>query len=178
MMTATAQVTALIVPALVVVALLAALLRKVDVFEEFVRGAGEGVKLSLQLIPYIVAIFVAVGLFRESGVLTVLTQWLSPVLTWLGFPVDVLPLMIIRPFNNAAAMGVVADILSTRGPDSFSGRLASVMQGSSETTFYVLTVYLGAVGIKRSLHALPLCLLGDLIGYLAALWATVLFFGR
>src|SRR5690606_9705722 len=137
--------------------------------------AHEGVKLGLRLIPLIIGIYVAIGVFRESGALRALTVMLSPVLNVLGLPADILPLMAIRPFSNAAAMGLVSDILETHGPDSFIGLLASVMQGSSETTFYVLTVYLGSVGIRRSLHAAPLLLFGDAVGYLASLWAVMVF---
>lgn len=171
-----ATVSVWILPALVVITLLAALRRRVEVYNEFVAGATEGLRLGVRLIPLIIGIYVAIGLFRESGALTWLGNVAAPLLSRAGFPAEVLPLMLIRPFSNAAAVGVITDLLEQHGPDSFVGFLASVMQGSSETTFYVLTVYLGSVGIRRSLHAVHLCLLGDLIGYLAALWITILLF--
>lgn len=171
-----ATIGAWILPGLLAVTLLAALRRRVDVYSEFVAGATDGLKLGARLIPLIIGIYVAIGLFRESGALAWLSQVAAPVLSRAGFPVEVLPLMLIRPFSNAAAVGVIADLLERHGADSFVGLLASIMQGSSETTFYVLTVYLGSVGIRRSLHAVHLCLLGDLIGYLASLWITVLLF--
>jgi len=168
--------SAWILPGLVAVTLLAALRRGVPVYDEFVAGAEEGMRLGLRLIPLIVGIYVAVGLFRESGALAWVAHATSPVLAYAGFPPEILPLMLIRPFSNAAAMGVIAELLEEHGPDSFVGLLASVMQGSSETTFYVAALYLGSVGIRRSLHAVHLCLLGDFVGYLAALWATSVLF--
>src|SRR5690606_14029736 len=155
------QLSAGILPGLIAITLVVALVRRVPVYEEFVAGANEGVKLGLRLVPLIIAIYVAIGIFRESGVLAFLTERLDAVLWAVGIPVDILPLMVIRPFSHSAAMGIIVDILDTHGPDSFTGLLASVMHGSSETTFYVLTLYLGAVGIRRSLYAVPLLLFGD-----------------
>lgn len=172
------EVAAWILPGLIAITLAVAVVRGVNVYDEFVEGAKEGVALGFKLIPLIIAIYIAIGVFRESGALMALTRWLAPVLTWVGLPVEVIPLTAIRPFSSAAAMGIIADILQTHGPDSFVGFLASVMQGSSETTFYVLTVYLGAVGIRRTLYTTPLLLLGDVVGYLASLWVvTALFAG-
>lgn len=171
-----ATVSAWILPGLVAVTLIVGLRRRVSVYDEFVSGAMEGVRLGLRLIPLIIGIYVAIGLFRESGALARLSDLITPVLARVGFPTEILPVMLMRPFSHAAATGAIIDLLEQHGPDSFIGLLASVMQGSSETTFYVLTVYLGSVGIRRSLHAIHLCLLGDLIGYMAALWLTVLFF--
>jgi len=168
--------SAWILPGIVALTLAVALWRRVAVYDAFVQGAAEGVRLGLRLIPLIIGIYIAVGLFRESGALAWLSRWAAPLLTHVGFPPDVLPLMLIRPFSNAAAMGVITDLLTQHGPDSFVGLLASIMQGSSETTFYVAALYLGSVGIRRSLHAVHLCLLGDLVGYLAALWVTAALF--
>lgn len=169
-----AALSAWILPGLVALTLVVGLRRGIPVYDEFVAGAADGVRLGVRLIPLIIGIYVAIGLFRATGALAQLSGALSPVLAWIGFPVEILPLMIIRPFSHAAATGVVIDILDRHGADSFIGLLASIMQSSSETTFYVLTVYLGSVGIRRSLHAVHLCLIGDLIGYMAALWVTIL----
>lgn len=166
-------ISAWILPGLVAVTLIVGLRRGVSVYDEFVAGAAEGVRLGVRLIPLVIGIYVAIGLFRETGALARFADFAGPVLARIGFPAEILPLMIIRPFSHAAATGVVVDLLDQHGPDSFIGLLASIMQSSSETTFYVLTVYLGSVGIRRSLHAVPLCLLGDLIGYMAALLATI-----
>jgi len=171
-----AAISVWIVPLLLAAVLVAALRRRVNVYSEFAAGAADGLKLGLRLIPLIIGIYVAIGLFRESGALLWLSRLAAPALAVAGFPPDVLPLMLIRPFSHAAAMGVVADLLAQHGPDSFVGLLASIMQGSSETTFYVLTLYLGSVGIRNSRYAVQLCLLGDLLGYFAALWITVLLF--
>lgn len=165
-----------ILPGLVAITLLVGLRKRIDVYEQFVAGAKDGLRLGVRIVPLVIGIYVAIGVFRESGALAWLGHAAAPVLAYAGFPVDVLPLMLMRPFSNAAAVGIIADLLEQHGPDSFIGLLASIMQGSSETTFYVLTVYLGSIGIKRSLHAVHLCLLGDLIGYLAALWVTILIF--
>lgn len=170
------SLSAWILPGLLAITLIAALRRRVDVYNEFVAGAAEGLKLGLRLIPLIIGIYVALGLFRESGALAWLSRLTAPALAHAGFPAEVLPLMLIRPFSHAAAVGIITDLLEQYGPDSFIGLLASIMQGSSETTFYVLTLYLGSVGIRRSRHAVHLCLLGDFIGYLAALWITVFLF--
>src|SRR5690625_545321 len=170
-----ATVSAWILPGLVAVTIVIGLRRGVKVYDEFVAGAAEGVRLGVRLIPLIIGIYVAIGLFRETGALDRLGELATPLLARIGFPTEILPLMVIRPFSHAAATGVVIDLLERHGADSFIGMLASIMQGSSETTFYVLTVYLGSVGIRRSLHAVHLCLIGDLIGYVAALWITILF---
>lgn len=167
-------ISAWILPSLVAMTIIVGLRRRVDVYDEFVAGAADGLRLGVRLIPLIIGIYIAIGLFRESGALAAFSRVVTPVLARIGFPPEVLPLMLMRPFSSAAATGVVIDLLEQHGPDSFVGLLTSIMQGSSETTFYVLTVYLGSVGIRRSLHAVHLCLLGDFIGYMAALWLTVL----
>ncbi|TDA70123.1 MAG: spore maturation protein [Clostridia bacterium] len=170
--------SAWILPGLIALTLLAAMARGINVYDEFIAGASDGVRLAVRLLPHIIGIYVAIGLFRESGFLAWVTRLSAPLLVPLGLPAEILPLVFIRPFSLAAAMGMVTNILGTYGPDSFVGRLASVMQGNSETTFYVLTVYLGSVGIRRSQYAVPLCLLGDVVGYLASLWMTLLVWGR
>ncbi|MBC7347470.1 MAG: spore maturation protein [Clostridia bacterium] len=172
-----AAVSAWMLPGLIGLTLLIAVVRGINVYEEFVTGAADGARLAVQVMPYVIGIYIATGLFRESGFLSGLTHVFAPFLRPFGLPAEVLPLIFIRPFSLAAAIGVVSDLLKTYGPDSFIGLLAAVMLGSSETTFYVLTLYLGAVGIRRSLYAVPLCLLGDIVGYLASLWLTTLFWG-
>ena len=143
-------------------------LKKVDLIENFVSGARDGLKLAFELFPYLLGIYVAVGIFRLSGALELLGNWLAPLVRPLGVPVAVLPLLLVRPLSGAASSGIVLTLLHQHGADSFIGRLVSTIQGSSETTLYVLTVYLGAVGVRRSRYALPLCLTVDLIGYITA----------
>ena len=158
-----------LVPVFVAVVLLHGLWRRVDLLTEFVEGAREGLKLALNLFPYLLAIYVAVAAFRSSGALEVLSRTLLPLLRPLGVPADILPLLLVRPLSGAASSGLVLTLLHQHGPDSFIGRLVSTIQGSSETTLYVLTVYLGSVGVRRSRYALPLCLSVDAIGYVAAI---------
>ncbi|HEY8531589.1 MAG TPA: nucleoside recognition domain-containing protein [Limnochorda sp.] len=165
-----------VIPVLVSGILLVGLGRRVDLLDAFVDGALEGAKLGVRILPFIMAIYVGVGLFQAGGVMDVVSQALSPLAHLLRLPVELFPLMLIRPFSGGAAMGIVSDLLREHGPDSLVGRTASIMEGSSETTFYVLTIYLGAAGVKRSRYAVPLCLLGDLVGFVAAGWAGRVFF--
>lgn len=165
-----------VIPVLVSTILLVGLARRVDLLDAFVDGALEGAQMGLRILPFIMAIYVGVGLFQAGGAMDLVAETLAPLAQLLRLPVELFPLMLIRPFSGGAAMGLVADILREHGPDSLVGRTASIMEGSSETTFYVLTVYLGAAGVKRSRYALPLCLLGDLVGFVAAGWAGRTFF--
>lgn len=165
-------IAAWLVPGFVALVLLHGLARKVDLLESFVEGARDGLRLAVELFPYLLGIYVAVAVFRVSGALDVLGAWLSPVVRPLGVPVAVLPLLLVRPLSGAASSGIVLALLHQHGPDSFIGRLISTIQGSSETTLYVLTVYLGAVSIRRSRYALPLCLAADLVGYVTAVFVA------
>lgn len=164
------------VPILVIVSVVGAYVRRVDIFSVFVDGAMDGLKLSFSILPFIVGIWVAIGVFEQSGALASVVQAVGPALEYLGVPHELLPLMFIRPLSGAAGYGVATHLLQVYGPDSFLGKLTSTIQGSSETTFYVLTVYFGSVGVTRSRYALPICLLGDVVGYGAAImWAHHLF---
>lgn len=153
------------------------LLRGVKIYEAFIEGARDGLQLAVRIVPFMVSIFVAMGIFRNGGAMDVLVGALAPVLDALGVPGEVLPLAIIRPLSGGGALGVTAELIRRMGPDSYAGRIASVMQGSTDTTFYVLTVYFGSVGIKRSRHALAAGLLGDLAGMAAAVAVVRWFFG-
>ncbi|MCG0237745.1 MAG: spore maturation protein [Firmicutes bacterium] len=146
-------------------------LKGVPVFTAFVRGAEEGLRVCVQILPYMVAILVALGIFRESGALGAVARAVAPVTDWLGFPPEVLPLMVIRPLSGSGSLAAVTDLIRQHGPDSFVARLGAVMQGSTDTTFYVLTVYFGSVGVRRPRYALIPGLVGDLVGFAAALWA-------
>jgi spore maturation protein SpmA len=136
----------------------------VSVFESFVEGAKEGFQVALRIIPYLVGILVAIGMFRASGGLDVFVRLLAPVTVPLGVPPEVVPLAVLRPLSGSGSLGVMSEILTAHGPDSFLGYLAGTMQGSTDTTFYVLAVYFGAVGIKRTRHAVPAGLIADLCG--------------
>ncbi|HQR28901.1 MAG TPA: nucleoside recognition domain-containing protein [Anaeromyxobacteraceae bacterium] len=154
-----------------------ALTRKVKVYPVFVEGAKEGFQVAVRIIPALVAVLVALGVLRASGALDGLAAILAPVTSAVGIPASVLPMVIVRPMSGGAALGVVADVLRSEGPDSWAGRLASVMAGSTETTFYVLAVYFGAVGVTRYRQALPAALLADLAGFAASVAAVRWLFG-
>jgi len=142
--------------------------RKVKVFESFVEGAKGGVQTAVRIIPYLVAMLVAVGMLRAAGAIDMMAEALSPLLSWLRFPAEILPLAIMRPLSGSGSLGIVAELVSTHGPDSFIGRLAASAYGSTETTFYVLAVYFGAVGIRKTRHAVIAGLTADLASLTAA----------
>jgi len=165
------------VPLLVAGIPLYALTRKVNVYAAFLEGAKGGFETGIRIVPPLTAVLVALGMLRASGALDAAARALAPLLEPIGLPASVLPLVVIRPLSGGAALGVVGDVLRTEGPDSYAGRLVSVMCGSTETTFYVLAVYFGAAGISRYRHALPAALLADLAGMTAALVVVRLLFG-
>lgn len=144
------------------------LIKGVDVFSAMVDGASDGVKTVLKMFPSLVALLTAVYIFRASGALGFLTQLCTPLLSVLGIPPETAALMFIRPISGSGALAVGSDIISQYGADSLIGRTAAVMLGSTETTFYVVAVYFGAVGIKKSRHAIPAALFADLVGFCTA----------
>ncbi len=154
-----------------------ALARGVKVYPAFVDGAKQGFETAVRIIPPLVAILVALGMLRASGAMEAATRALAPVTGWLGIPASVVPILVVRPLSGGAALGVVADVLRSDGPDSYAGRLVSVMAGSTETTFYVLAVYMGAAGVSRYRHALPAALVADLAGFTAAVIVVRLLLG-
>lgn len=156
---------------------LLALARRVKVYPAFVEGAKEGFATAVRIIPPLVAIFVALAMLRASGAMDALTGVLAPLTAAVGIPASVVPMILVRPLSGGAALGVVGDVLRSDGPDSHAGRLVSVMAGSTETTFYVLAVYMGAVGITRYRHALAAGLLADAAGMAAAVIAVRLLLG-
>ncbi len=153
-------------------------IKKVKVYEAFIEGAKEGFQVAVRIIPYLVAILSVIGAFRKSGAMDYLSQWLGPVTEKIGVPAATIPLMIVRPLSGGASRGILADLLNTYGPDTYIGRVASVMSGCTETTFYVLAVYCGAVGVSRYRQALATGIVADLSGFAAAVVITLLFFGR
>ena len=159
----------LAVPGMLTFFPLYAWLRGVKVYEEFVEGAKEGFAVSLRIIPFLVAILVAVKMFREAGGIALLARVLGPVLGRIGFPVDLLPLVLVRPLSGGATTGIFTDIVKNFGPDSMQSLMAGTIFGSTETTFYVLAVYFGSVGIRRTRHALPAGLMADLAGVVASI---------
>ena len=165
---------------LVSIFLLMAVWRRVNAYEAFVEGAKEGFHTAVTIIPYLVAMLVAIAVFRASGALDLLMGGMRSAVLALGFDarwVDAVPTALLKPFSGSGARAMMIDTMQTHGADSFAGRLASIVQGSTETTFYVLAVYFGAVGIKRVRHAVTCGLIADVAGILAAIGMAYLFFG-
>lgn len=150
-------------------------LRGVKVYESVTEGAKEGFDVAVRIIPYMVAIFVAIGIFRESGALTIFTKLTAPLLTLIGMPVEVLPMALLRPLSGTGSFGVMSEIIS-KDPDGLASFMASIVQGSTETTFYILAVYFGAIGVKKTRYALPAALIADIAGLLGSVFLTHLFF--
>ena len=153
------------------------LMKKVKVYEEFVEGAKEGFEIAVRIIPYLVAILVAIGMFRASGAMDYLATTLRPVLSLLGFPPENLPMALMRPLSGSGSLGMLSDLISEFGVDSLFTKIGATMYGSSETTFYVLAVYFGSVGIRRTRHAVAAGLLADAAGALAAVYVCKLMLG-
>ncbi len=145
-------------------------MRGVKVYETFIDGAKEGFQLVIRIIPSLVAMLVAIGMFRASGGFEMIGHFFSPILTKIGMPADVLPLALIRPFSGGAAKGVLGDIIHHYGGNAYISHLAGTMMGSTETTFYVIAVYFGAVSIRRTRHAIAAGLLADATAVVASLW--------
>ena len=151
------------IPVILVTIPLVGLLRKVKVYDVFVDGAKEGFDVAVRIIPFLVGILVAIGMFRGSGAMDLLTAALKPVMNATGFPAELVPLAILRTLTGSGSLAFTTDLIKTHGPDSLIGRMAATMYGSSETTFYVLAVYFGAISVKRTRHAVPAALIGDLV---------------
>lgn len=151
--------------------------RKVKIYEAFVEGAKEGFTIGVRIIPYLVAMLVAIGVFRAGGAMDFFATLLSPVTSLIGMPAEALPMALVRPLSGSGALGVMSEIINVHGPDSLIGRLVAVMMGSSETTFYVLAVYFGSVSVTRTRHAVPAGIVADLTSVLASVWLVNLIFG-
>jgi spore maturation protein SpmA len=151
--------------------------KKVKVYEEFVEGAKEGFNIAVKIIPYLVAMLMAIGIFRAGGAMDWLIYILKPVTNLIGMPAEALPMALMRPLSGSGSLGIMAEIMSVHGPDSFIGILTSTFFGSTETTFYVLAVYFGAVNIRNTRHAVPAGLIADIAGILGALFIVRLLFG-
>ena len=150
--------------------------KKVPVYEAFVEGAEEGFTTAVRIIPFLVGMLVAISVFRASGAMDALVFLIRPLMVALGAPPDVLPLAIMRPLSGSGALGLATELMKVYGPDSMIGRMASVMQGTTDTTFFVLTVYFGSVGIKRFKYAVVTGLSADITGLLASIYICNLLF--
>lgn len=150
--------------------------KKLNVFDAFIEGAKQGFETSIRIIPYLIAMMVAIAMLRASGFFELLYAYLAPLLSAIGMPSELLPLALIRPFSGSAATGIMAELIHEHGGNSFIAKTAATMMGSTETTFYVVAVYFGAIGIRRTRHAVPAGLLADLAGILAAVAVCQYFF--
>jgi spore maturation protein B len=155
-------------PVLLVAIPLAGIIRKVKVYDVFIEGAKEGFDVAVRIIPFLVGILVAIGMFRGSGAMDLLMAGLRPIVEPTGFPAELVPLAILRSLTGSGSLAFTTDLIKTHGPDSLIARTAATMYGSSETTFYVLAVYFGSVGIRRTRHAVPAALIADLVAAIAA----------
>lgn len=156
-----------------------AMIRKVNVYESFIEGAKDGFKIAIKVIPYLIAILVAIGVFRTSGALNYMVDGIAQFVNFLGVDsqfVDALPTAFMKPLSGSGARGMMVETMNTFGADSFVGRLACVFQGSTDTTFYVIAVYFGSVGIRKTRHAISAGLIADLVGIIAAIFISYLFF--
>jgi spore maturation protein SpmA len=164
-------------PAIVMGMVLFGWSRGVRVYESLVEGAKEGFNVAVRIIPFLVAIVVGVGMFRSSGGMEILGRILTPVTAFIGMPAEAFPMALLRPLTGSGAMGYMVETMNAHGPDTLLGYMVSTYQGSTETTFYVLAVYFGAVGVKVTRHALPACLAADITGILAATFIVNVMFG-
>jgi spore maturation protein B len=166
-----------VIPLMLVGFPLYGLYKRVPVYESFVEGAKDGFQVAVRIIPYLVAILFAVAMFRASGAMDALARFLSPVLEPLGFPAEVLPMAIIRPLTGSGSAAIVVDMINRYGEDSIYVKMASVMFGSTEPTFYVIAVYFGAINIRKTRHAVPAGLIADIAAMIFAVWSVRLLFG-
>ena len=171
------NLSSLVIPVLLAGVAVFGMGRRVDVYSALTHGAGEGLTVLLRVIPALVGLLTAVGMFRASGAMEWFSQLLAPALERLGIPAETVSLMLIRPISGSGALAVATDLMRTHGPDSYIGRVAAVMLGSTETTFYTIAVYFGSAGIHRTRHAVPAALAADLTGFAASALAVRLFFG-
>ena len=154
--------------------------KKVNMYDSFIEGAKEGFKTAVMIIPYLVAVLVAIGMFRASGAMGVITDWITSAVSALGIDaewVGALPTALMKPLSGSGSRGMMVDVMNTYGADAFVSRVASCLQGSTDTTFYILAVYFGSVGVKKTRYAVPFALLADVVGSVSAILVAYFFFG-
>ncbi len=164
------------IPLVIVFIPLYAAFRKVPVYESFTEGAKDGFDTAIRIIPHLVGMMVAISVFRASGAMDSMLDLVRPLFHWIGVPSEILPLAILRPITGAGSLAFTTDLMSQFGPDSMIGRIASTVQGSTDTTLYVLTVYFGAIGIRKSRYALKVGLISDMAGFVASIAVCYLVF--
>ncbi len=166
-----------VIPVLLTGVMISGLLRRVDIYTTLTQGAEEGLSVLLRITPALVGLLTAISMFRASGALDWLSGLLAPLLERLGIPPETMPLLLIRPLSGSGALAVTSDLMAAYGPDSYIGRVAAVMMGSTETTFYTVAVFFGAAGITKTRHTIPAALTADIVGFLTAAFAVRLLFG-
>ena len=166
----------LLIPAILAGVSVWGMARGVDVYDALLRGAARGLKIRADILPALVTLLTVVAMLRASGAMEVLSAALAPVMDRLGVPPETVPLMLVRPISGSAALGVGSDLIASFGPGSPVGRTAAVMLGSTETTFYTISVYFGAAKVRSTRHAVPAALIADLTGFVSAALAVRLFF--
>lgn len=171
------NLSSLVIPIFILGIFLYALAKKVDLFSEFTSGAKENLKVGFDILPSLVALMLAVEMFKASGAMSALTSLIRPVTDFIGFPAECVPLALMRPVSGSGALSILDEILSTNSPDSFVGRVASVLLGSTETTFYTVAVYFGATKIKKTRHAVPSALIGDFTAFILSALTVRLMLG-
>ncbi len=171
------QISDYAVPAIFIIILLAGVLKKVKTYDMFIEGARDGIETVIKIMPSLVGLLVAVGVFKASGALDLVIIPLKPVIELLGMPPEVAPLALLRPISGSASFAYVTEIIKAFGPDTYQGRVAATMMGSTETIFYTLAVYYGSVGIKNIRYTLVAAIMADIISVIASLWACRFIFG-
>lgn len=175
-MTVINQISKYIIPALFLLIFTYGYMKKVNVYDAFTSGAGEGLKITVNILPPMLGLMIGIQMMRASGAIELLAVGLKPILHWIGMPAEVLPLAILRPISGSASLGIVSDIIQTYGPDSYAGRLVSVMMGSTETTFYTVAIFYGSIGIKKIKQTLLCALIADFTAMVMSIIVCRLFF--
>ena len=171
-------ISAFCVPAIILTVILSGLFNKVKVYDAFMDGAREGLVTVFKIFPALVGLIVSIGMLRASGTLEIITNFLKPVTNLISMPSEVVPLALMRPLSGSGAIAVITDIFKNHGADSYIGRCASVMMGSTETTFYTIAVYFGSVGINKVRHTIKSALIADFTGMVFAIIFTLILFGK
>lgn len=169
-------ISSLIIPIMVLTIIIYGIIKKVNVYDVFIEGAKEGFEMVLTLFPCLLAMLLGINIFLKSDVLNVLLNVIDPFFSYLKIPLEIVPMAIMRPISGGATLAILNNLFEDYGPDSLIGRIGSVIQGSTETTFYVLTLYFGSIGIKKIKHALWAGLLVDLIGIISGIVIVGLLF--
>ena len=171
------NLSSLVIPGLLAAVAVWGTARRVDVYGALSTGAAQGLRVTVQIFPALLGLMTAVSMLRASGALEWLTALCAPALEMLGIPPELMPLMLIRPISGGGALAVGSDLIQSCGPDSYPGRVAAVMLGSTETTFYTIAFYFGSAGIHKTRHTIPAALAADLTGFIASALAVRIFFG-